>query len=151
YFLANRTLTVRAKDGDLGSSAITAAARIRQHQQAPGYWLTAFTSAPRFEQPHDEMNTFMTSLLVDLLEPLPAGTGLAGNVQRAPQHLTGQIEANGLVRYHGLPDAPGIGTLGCAITPDTDDTALVWRIAPAEDRQRLSSALATINGYRTSD
>ena len=53
------------------------------------------------------------------------------------------------VRYHGLPDAPGIGTLGCAITPDTDDTALVWRLAPDHDRRRLPAALATINRYRT--
>ena len=30
----------------------------------------------------------------------------------------------GLVRYHGLPDSPTIGTLGCVITPDADDTAL---------------------------
>jgi hypothetical protein len=77
--------------------------------------------------------------------------GLGDSVQRARRHLTAQIEAGGLVRYHGLPDAPGIGTLGCAITPDTDDTALVWRIAPGRDRQRLSAALATIDGYRTRD
>ena len=56
------------------------------------------------------------------------------------------------MRYHGLPDAPGIGTLGCAITPDTDDTALVWRLAPDPDRRRgrrLSAALATLDRYRT--
>ena len=53
------------------------------------------------------------------------------------------------MRYHGLPDAPGIGTLGCAITPDTDDTALVWRLAPGSDRSRLTAALATIDRYRT--
>ena len=70
-------------------------------------------------------------------------------MQRARRHLTGQIEAGGLVRYHGLPDAPGIGTLGCAITPDTDDTALVWRIAPDPDRRRLPAALATLDHYRT--
>jgi hypothetical protein len=55
------------------------------------------------------------------------------------------------VRYHGRPDAPGIGTLGCAITPDADDTALVWRLAPSNDRQRLSAALEVINRYRTSE
>ena len=125
-------------------------ARIREHQQAPGYWLTAFTSATRFEQPRHEMNTYLTSLLVDLLDPL-AAAGLGDSLQRARRHLTAQIEAGGLVRYHGLPDGPGIGTLGCAITPDTDDTALVWRIAPGPDRRRLSAALATIDAYRTSD
>jgi hypothetical protein len=151
YYLASRTLTVVARDGDLGASAGAAAARIRQHQQAAGYWLTSFTSAPRFDRPRDEMNTFLTSLLVDVIGPLPATAGLGDSAQRARQHLTAQIEANGLVRYHGLPDAPGIGTLGCAITPDTDDTALVWRIAPPPDRQRLSAALQTINDYRTGD
>jgi hypothetical protein len=151
YFLGGRTLTVLAPEGDLEAGALAAAARIRLRQQAPGYWLTAFTTAPRFEQWHHEMNTYLTSLLVDLLDPLPAAAGLADSVQRARQHLTAQIEANGLVRYHGRPDALVIGTLGCAITPDTDDTALVWRIAPAQDRRRLSAALTTLNDYRTSD
>jgi hypothetical protein len=181
YFLTRRTLTVQAAhagsiaapastvaprptavvrpagqpgDWDLFASFKTAAARIREHQQAPGYWLTAFTPVTRFEQPHKEMNTYLTSLLVDLLGDLldpVAAVGLGDSVQRARRHLTAQIEASGLVRYHGLPDAPGIGTLGCAITPDTDDTALVWRIAPAQDRHRLSAALATIEEYRTRD
>ena len=151
YYIAKRTLNVETKDGDLGASAMVATARIRQRQQGPGYWLTAFTTAPRFEKPRDEMNTFMTSLLVDLLDPLPATTGLADSVQRARRHLTAQIEPTGLVRYHGLPDSVTIGILGCAITPDTDDTALVWRIAPPQDRQRLSDALRTLNDYRRDD
>ncbi len=98
------------------------------------------------------MNTFLTSLLVDLLDPLAATSGLGDSVQRARRHLTYQIETGGLVRYHGLPDAPGIGTLGCAITPDADDTALVWRLAPGhdpQDRRRLPAALATLDRYRT--
>jgi hypothetical protein len=151
YFLARRTLTVEAKAGDLEAGALAAAARIRLRHQALGYWITAFTSTPRFEQPRSEMNTYLTSLLVDLLGPLPAAMGLADSVQRARQHLTAQIEANGLVRYHGRPDGPTIGGLGCVITPDTDDTALVWRIAPAEDRQRLSPALSTLDEYRRED
>lgn len=161
YFLGKRTLKVQApvgstaaarpSDVDLDASFETAAARVRKDQQEPGYWLTAFTSATRFDGPHDEMNTYLTSMLVDLLDPLAAPAGLGESLQRARRHLTAQIEGGGLVRYHGLPDAPGIGTLGCAITPDTDDTALVWRIAPPRDRQRLAAALSTIEGYRTSD
>ncbi|HEY9420304.1 MAG TPA: hypothetical protein VIW92_02730, partial [Thermoanaerobaculia bacterium] len=127
----------------------TAAARLREHQQGPGYWLTAHTTATRFQEPRQEMNTFLTAFLLDLLDPLAATAGLGDSVQRARQHLTRQIEASGLVRYHGLPDGPGIGTLGCAITPDTDDTALVWRLAPDHDRRRLPAALATIHQYRT--
>ncbi|HYN20617.1 MAG TPA: hypothetical protein VE078_06630, partial [Thermoanaerobaculia bacterium] len=150
-YLAERKLTVRepADDEDLEDGFRTAAARLRAHQQGPGYWLTAHTTAAHFQEPGQEMNTFLTALLLDLLDPLAASGGLGDSLQRARQHLTGQIEAGGLVRYHGLPDAPGIGTLGCAITPDTDDTALVWRLAPGHDGRRLSAALATLDQYRT--
>jgi len=159
YYLAERKLTVRmapaagdaepAADKELNDGFRTAAARLRAHQQGPGYWLTAYTTAARFQEPRQEMNTFLTALLLDLLDPLAATGRLGDSLQRARQHLTGQIEAGGLVRYHGRPDAPGIGTLGCAITPDADDTALVWRLAPGDDRQRLPDALAAINRYRT--
>src|SRR6185295_5785685 len=160
--LGERKLTVRtapaaggglAADEDLDDGFRTAAARLRAHQQGPGYWLTAHTTAARFQEPRQEMNTFLTALLLDLLDPLADTSGLGDSLQRARRHLTGQIEAGGLVRYHGLPDAPGIiGILGCAITPDADDTALVWRLAPGQDRQRrqqLSAALATLDRYRT--
>jgi hypothetical protein len=154
YYLAEHKLTVRPApaDEDLDDGFRTAAARLRAHQQGPGYWITAHTTVTRFQEPRQEMNTFLTALLLDLLDPLAATGGLGDSLQRARQHLTGQIEANGLVRYHGLPDAPGIGTLGCAITPDTDDTALVWRLAPDDDRRgrrRLPAALAAIHQYRT--
>jgi hypothetical protein len=158
YFLKERTLTVRtapageaepAAGGDLDAGFRTAAARIREHQQGAGYWLTAYTGAARFQEPRQEMNTFLTALLLDLLDPLEGTGGLGDSLRRARQHLTGQIEAGGLVRYHGLPDAPGIGTLGCVITPDTDDTALVWRLAPGHDRRQLQAALATLDRYRT--
>jgi hypothetical protein len=136
-------------DQDLDASFRTAAARLREHQQPAGSWLTAYTSETRFRDPHPEMNTFLTALLVDLLHPVAAKAGIGDVLQRARAHLTGQIEAGGLVRYHGLPNGPGIGTLGCAITPDTDNTALTWRLAPAADRARLTAALATIEHYRT--
>ena len=171
HYLEERTLTVRmapatggaatpagversaAREAelpaDLSEGFRKAAARLREHQQAQGYWLTAYTSETRFHEPRPEMNTFLTALLVDLLNPLAATSGLEDSLQRARRHLTSQIESGGLVRYHGLPDGPGIGTLGCAITPDTDDTALVWRLAPDQDRSRLTAALATIDRYRT--
>ncbi len=144
---------------DLDVAFRTATARLREHQQEPGYWLTSYTTVARFEQPRPEMNTYLTALLIDLLDPAAvaagwldppaAAGGLGDSLLRARRHLTNQIETGGLVRYHGLPDGPGIGTLGCAITPDTDDTALVWRLAPGPDRRRLSAALATIDRYRT--
>ncbi len=55
------------------------------------------------------------------------------------------------MRYHGRPDAPTIGKLGCVITPDADDTALVWRIAPDPHRELLSKALATLAQFRAAD
>ncbi len=155
YYLQDRTLTVRAPGAppaearDLDENASQAAARIREHHQEPGYWLTAFTSGTDFQDPRPEMNTFLTALLVELLDPVAGTSGLRDNLLRARAHLTAQIEDGGLVRYHGRPDGPGIGTLGCAITPDTDDTALVWRLAPGPDRTRLTAALATLDRYRT--
>lgn len=163
HYAGQRRLVVRASRGtpvaaaaprpetDLAESARKAAAQIRGHQQSDGSWLTVYTSSTRFAGPHPEMNTFLTSVLVDLLDPLAATAGLGDSIGRARQHLTHQIEPGGLVRYHGRPDGPGIGTLGCVISPDTDDTALVWRVAPAADRTQLASALATIDHYRTSD
>jgi hypothetical protein len=162
HYLQERTLTVQtapagaapiagAPADDLSENAAKAAARIREHQQEPGYWLTAYTSGTQFQEPRPEMNTFLTALVVDLLAPVAASSGLEDSVQRARRHLTAQIEAGGLVRYHGRPDGPGIGTLGCVITPDTDDTALVWRLAPGPDRTQLTTALATIDHYRTAE
>lgn len=134
----------------LGAAARQAAAFLRAHQQPQGYWLTSYTSTPRFESPHPEMNTYLTAVLVDLLDPVAESAGLDESLRRARSHLTAQIEPNGLVRYHGLPDAPTIGTLGCAITPDADDTALVWRIAPGRSPASLRTALDVLGDYRTS-
>lgn len=150
-YLGERKLTVRAVKRNLEESSRLAAARIREDQQRDGYWLTQFTSGTRFQDSRPEMNTFLTSLVVDALDPVAARNDLEESVQRARAHLTKQIEPGGLVRYHGLPNGPGIGTLGCAITPDTDDTSLVWRIAPPHDRSQLDAALATIDQYRTSE
>ena len=47
-----------------------------------------------------------------------------------------------------LPNGPTIGTLGCVITPDADDTALVWRIAGQADDPRRHRMLDTLARYR---
>lgn len=139
-----------ARNGNLAQSARTAVGLINRRQQTEGYWFTSYTSHEHFERPKLEMNTYVTSILVDLLSSKAIPTGLEGNLERARKHLRSQIEAGGLVRYHGRPDAPTIGTLGCAITPDADDTALVWRIAPG-DKTLRSTALSTLMRYRTAD
>jgi hypothetical protein len=135
----------------LPAVARRAAALLAHDQQPAGYWLTSYTSEPRFEAPTDEMNTFLTATLVDLLEPAASEAGLGAVLDRARRHLTAQIEGGGLVRYHGLPDGPTIGWLGCAISPDADDTALVWRIAPAGKPDLLRAAIVTLGEYRTAE
>ena len=126
-----------------------AAALLRERQAGEGYWLTSYTSGLDYQAPHQEMNTFLTSLVVDMLSPVAHQQGLDDVVARAKQHLAAQIESNGLVRYHGLPNSPIIGTLGCVITPDADDTALVWRIAgPGAGDPREQPMLEELARYR---
>ncbi|MDP9120753.1 MAG: hypothetical protein M3O15_05190, partial [Acidobacteriota bacterium] len=143
--------TERGVSDDLAARARQAAAFLGERQQAAGYWLTSYTDRARFEHPRREMNTFTTAMMIDLLDPVGAAAGLGESLRRARRHLSGQIEASGLVRYHGRPDAPTIGTLGCAITPDADDTALAWRIAPGDHPELLPAALAVLDRYRTSE
>jgi len=133
----------------LEAMAARAATVLREHQTGYGAWLTSHTTKPRYEAPQPEMNTFLTSLLVDLLSPLTRRQDLDAALARARAHLAAQIESNGLVRYHGLPDGPTIGTLGCAITPDADDTVLAWRIAGRGiDDPRRQGMLDTLARYR---
>lgn len=134
---------------DLDAMAERAALLLRERQTVYGYWLTSYTKEPRYEAPQQEMNTFMTSMLVDLLSPIARQRSLDDVVERARRHLVAQIESDGLVRYHGLPNGPTIGTLGCVITPDADDTALAWRIAGrGTDDPRLQSMLGRLTRYR---
>jgi hypothetical protein len=138
----------RAANPELAEAARDATAALAERQQAPGYWLTDFTGEARFEKPSREMNTFTNAILVDLLDPLAKDGGVDGLLRRTRAFLANQIEADGLVRYHGRPDAPAIiGKLGCVITPDADDTALVWRIAPDANRELRSKALAKLGEF----
>jgi hypothetical protein len=150
--LAERKFTWPSEaDQELAAAARRAAQRLAERQQAPGYWLTAFTDTPSFERPGQEMNTFTNAMMIDIAGPVAQAAGIAGPLERARDFLKGQIEADGLVRYHGRPDAPTIGTLGCAITPDADDTALVWRIAPGDRPELRRRALDTMKQFRTPD
>lgn len=133
----------------LDAMAARAAVLVREHQTGYGAWRTAHTKTPHYDAPQPELNTFLTSTLVDLLAPLAQTRGLDAALERARIHLAAQIESDGLVRYHGLPDGPTIGTLGCAITPDADDTALVWRIAgPGANDPRRQPMLDVLARYR---
>lgn len=134
---------------ELDAMAERAASLLRERQSSYGFWLTSYTQGLRYEAPQQEMNTYLTSMLVDLLSPIAHERGLDDAMERARGHLAAQIENNGLVRYHGLPDGPTIGKLGCVITPDSDDTALAWRIAgPGADDPRQQPMLAELARYR---
>lgn len=131
----------------LRNSAAFAAARIRADQQPRGFWFTSYTKSTNFERPKPEMNTFLTSMLVDVLDPIAAECGLNETLDRARHHLADQIEGDGLVRYHGRPDELE-PSLGIKITPDADDTALVWRIA-GRDKEKIPGVLSILRTYRT--
>lgn len=140
-----------AGDDGLVQRARMAQALIAQHQQSDGYWLTAFTEQTVYDLPRREMNTYVTSLMVDLLGQGVDRGVLSGSLGRAETHLRRQIEDGGLVRYHGRPDGRAMSLLHlCPITPDSDDTALAWRIAPGEPEQQ-ASALHTLKRYRDAE
>src|SRR5260221_333461 len=152
------TLALATKDRrdhrsrDLADSARGAAETLAERQQGPGYWLTAFTDEPRFEKPRQELNTFTNAVMIDIAEPVAKEAGIAVLLGRTRAFLANQIEADGLVRYHGRPDAPTNREVwSCVITPDADDTALVWRIAPCANRELLSKALATLGQFRAAN
>ncbi len=148
HLLAERRFEVPAQPG-FAYLARLAANTLAARQQPLGYWLTSFTNQRRFEHPGVEMNTYLPAVMTDILRPVATVGGLKPILDRAAHFLTEQIEGSGLVRYHGLPNAPTIGTLGCVITPDADDTALAWRVAPSAHRELLPSALAKIAAFRT--
>ena len=148
HWLTERRFDVPPESG-FAFRARIAADTVAARQQPPGYWLTSFTRRPRFDPSGVEMNTYTPAVILDVLAPVAKAAGLEESLERARRFLTRQIEATGLVRYHGLPNAPTIGTLGCKITPDSDDTALAWRIAPTSRPELLAEALQTLAAYRT--
>jgi len=152
--LIDRKFTLTAEDTGHWQTLEEAMKRASQvldaSQQQAGYWLTYHTTGTVFVSPQLEMDTFSNAVMIDLLTPVAEKAGLADSVAQARRFLLTQIEANGLVRYHGLPDAATIGTLGCAITPDSDDTALVWRVTGADDRNRLGAIASPSSLLRTS-
>jgi hypothetical protein len=145
FYLGERRFRIPGETHPLAQQAAVA---IAHAQQSSGYWLTSFSKGTLYENPRPELNTFLNAMMIDMLDPVAQQAGLSNSMGRARQFLASQIEEGGLVRYHGVPGvAPG---LGCTITPDADDTALIWRIAPGANRDLLSSALRTLGEYRTS-
>jgi len=136
---------------DLLSAATRARQMLARNLQADGYWLTYFTNDTRFEEAGKELNTYLNAVLLDVVGPVAEAAGVDDTLAQARQFLSAQIEETGLVRYHGLPSAPTMGTLGCPITPDSDDTALVWRVAPSPRPELLQPALDTMTRFKRPD
>ena len=134
---------------ELDAAAKEAQAHLIASQQPGGYWLTGYTQTDRFAHPKMEMNTFLGAMMIDVLQPVAVKVGLHETLERARAGLAGQIESDGLVRYHGRPDSPTIPALGCVITPDADDTALAWRIAGGGDQSLLPGVLRILKDYQT--
>ena len=140
----------RAEDRDGLAQAFTHAVEsIRRHQRPAGYWETLVTPGPVFESVTSEVNVFTPAFIVDLLEPVARETGLVEVLDRARGYLRRQVEPTGLARYHGDPGRMDPSQLGCELPPDTDDTALIWRIAPSQDAERLRAARRAMERYRT--
>ena len=76
---------------DLDAMATRATSLLRERQSEQGYWLTSYTKDPRYEAPQKEMNTYLTSMLVDLLSPIARQRNLEDVVERARKHLAAQI------------------------------------------------------------
>lgn len=133
----------------LARSFREAVERIRRHQKPEGYWETLKTHTRDVAHAKPEVNVFTPALMVDILEPIARDIGLTDVLDRARAYLARQIEPTGLVRYHGPPG--NLPERGCELPPDSDDTALVWRVARVEDGQRLNGARAVLARYRTAD
>ncbi|PWV98725.1 hypothetical protein DFR52_10414 [Hoeflea marina] len=136
---------------DLPSAARRASQVLSSGQQADGSWLTVYTGGTRFEEPRLELNTYLNAIMLDVAGPVAEAAGLEDMLAKTRGFLSGQIEQTGLVRYHGRPDAATIGRLGCVITPDSDDTALAWRVTDGGSAGQLASVLATLKQYRRPD
>jgi hypothetical protein len=133
----------------LGPAVARAASALRTHQTAGGYWPTAVTPGVAFEHPGSEVNVFVPAVIVDLLAPVAPNMDLVDVVGKAHRWLSAQIEETGLVRYHGNPGP--VANPGCELPPDSDDTALVWRLAPRNETALRDAAQRAIDRYRTED
>ena len=137
------------RNSELDIAAKEAGAHAMASQQSEGYWLTAYTQTDRLVHPKMERNTFLEAMMIDVLQPVAIETGLYESLERARADLAEQIESDGLVRYHGCPISPMIPALGCVITPDSDDTALAWRLAGREKKSLLPRVLLHLKNYKT--
>ncbi|QIL79309.1 hypothetical protein G7047_04855 [Diaphorobacter sp. HDW4A] len=135
----------------LTEAAQYASSMLAHRQHADGYWLTEHTQSLQYRDAKQELNIFSNAEMLDILGPVAREAGAQEMLARARTFLSTQIEDSGLVRYHGRTDLATHGTISCRITPDADDTALVWRVASNGNLALQDRALATLQKYRTAD
>jgi hypothetical protein len=129
------------------------AVRMLEAGQGPeGYWPTEFTPSPEFRNAKSEVNNFLQPIIIALLQPLTDQSGLDKALGRARDYTLKQIGDNGLAPFTPsfdlLRKAPSL----CRdMTPDADDTALAWSLAPTVDMSRLALALQALRAFRTPD
>lgn len=149
--LETRRFTAAKSEPVLVTASRRAAATLIERQDRLGYWVSEFSKSTQFMLQGQELNLFTNAALIDVVAPVAPQSGLVDSLERARQFLSKQIEDDGLVRYHGRPELKTMGVLGCVITPDSDDTALAWRIAPSSRSELQAQALSTLKQFRRPD
>jgi hypothetical protein len=128
--------------GALAAAAEEAAAMIAERQTSAGTWRTDYTSGTSYFEVAQQLDVWTPVIMVDLLEPVSEAAGMKEILARACDYLRGQIEPNGLVRYEGL---------GSELLPDSDDTTLIWRVAPRDVEAEIPGVLEVLREYRSED
>ncbi len=140
----------------LSERFVQASLALRADQNAEGAWLAYATPEPVFRAPiTPHAGAFLVALIVDVLDPVALETGLGDALARGRHFLRSQVEASGLVRYlghRGLPGQPNMpAERGCETPPDADDTSMIWRVAPPDDRSLIPAVLRAVERQRTAD
>ncbi len=127
---------------DLAPAALRIEGALLQDQTAAGSWATQYTSSSTFETAASEQNTFVPCIVASLLQSMPASRAVRAASQRAIAALADQRDAGGLVSYYGRPTV---------ITPDADDTALVWTLAAGGAGSGQAAVVAALNAHRSAN
>ena len=123
----------------LARSMELAVATIGASQTPAGAWLTDYTSGTEYVDVAQQLDVWAPVILLDLLDPVADSEELDQLLERARSFCTDQIEPSGLVRYEGK---------GSELLPDSDDTTLIWRVAPGDIEAQIPAVLETLDEYR---
>jgi len=131
-----------ANPADLEHALQKATEAIQNGQTEDGTWPTDYTPGTQFTEVAQQFDVWSPIILIDLLDPVAEAAGLTDAIARARIYSAAQIEDDGLVRYEGR---------GSALLPDSDDTALTWRLAPGDDLELIPGVLDVLEKYRAAN